>query len=121
MYTLIAKFINFIKKIFKIIQVLGIVYFVVGIFYWFTEVGRFAIAGQLELFYEPVINLTHQIIKILHIKFIPELSLLQPDVFIAVIIIMLINILYNFIFIPIGAIEQHFVEKSYDKNEHEYN
>ena len=120
MYNYFAKAVKYIVKILRVIQIAATVYFVIFPFYWGAQIFKGGLEYILEGMYTVPINATKSILEAINWTPSPDFELFHPLTFYSIIFLLIVLVLYNVIFIPLGSIEKFFVEKSYDKGENDY-
>ena len=120
MYLFLSKLVKLLIILLRFVEVVFLLYIFLYIFFWFCSVARLNIAFTLAPVFKIPYDITLDIIKSVGLVIDKRLELLQPEIFISVVLTFISLILYNFIFIPIGAIEKFFVERGYLKGEHDY-
>ena len=120
MYKHGAKFIQYLVKVLRVIQLGATVYFVIFPFYWGAQIFKGSLEYLLEGLYNVPINITKSILESMNWTPAPEFALFHPLTFYAILFTLIALILFNVIFIPLGGVEKFFVEKYYDKNNSEY-
>ena len=117
MYTFLANIWKLITHAFRVFQFLGVIYFLFYIIFWLCLVAQVpAIYNYSELFRIPQ-DITYAIFKFFGLRFSPDYTLLRLDVLTSVGLTFIALLIYNLIFIPLGAIERFFIEKSFNKGE----
>lgn len=117
MYSFFAKLWKLFVYIFRVFQVLGIVYFLLFVLVWFFAVAQSPVADTFWGLYKFPYDVTINIFKSFGYRFSSEYSLLRLDILASIFFTFIALLLYNFLFIPMGAIERFFIEKSYAKGE----
>lgn len=120
MYWKFSRFIKFLTFILRVIQILGFIYLLAYILYWFCAVARFTLSYYMSPFFELPQEITMNILYFFKVYINNDFSIFKPEIFISGIFTFLFLLLYNFIFIFIGNLERFFVEKSYEKGEKDY-
>ena len=120
MYRLLANFFKKINFVFKTLQVLFLIYFLLYIFYWFCEVGRFSLAYFFAPIYEIPYQFTKNIISHFGWNIGTHYPMLRTDILLSIFFVFIAMIIYNFIFFPIERIETFFVNKFYEKRETDF-
>ena len=120
MYWYIGNFIKLITYAFRVIQVLGIIYFIFFVIFWFCSVAQLNFAYAMAPVYSVPYEITINIIKNIGLNIDKDFRLFCPEIFLSMIFTFIVLIVYNFIFIPLGSIEKFFIGKSYDKGEKDY-
>ncbi len=117
MYTYLSKFMKYFTKGLRILQGIGVLYFILFFVYWIAKITHLSIAYSMEGLYSFPVNATESFLSAIHLTPSDDFSLLCPVIFIAIVFTFIFLVLFNFIFIPLGNIEKSFVEKSFDKGE----
>ena len=120
MYWYIGKFIKLITYAFRVFQVLGIIYFLVFVIFWFCSVAQLNFASTLAPAFSLPYEITTDILNKTGTHIDKDFRLFCPEIFLSMVLTFIVLIIYNFLFIPLGSIEKFFVEKSYDKGEKDY-
>ena len=116
----ISQVIHKIAYAFRVLQFLLMAYLAVGFVYWILALGRFLIAGFLEPFYTPVVNIMKSLAHMINWNIGEGFPMLHPDIFCALILVLIALIISNVLFVVFGEVEKKFVEQSYDKGEKDY-
>ena len=117
MYKFLANIMHNVVYVFRIIQILGLLYLLLFIIYWFLELIMSSYSGLLEFMYTPTVDLTEKLLSNFGVHLTSEYAILKPMIFFSIILTSFLLILYNFIFIPLDNILEFFVDKSYTKGE----
>lgn len=120
MYKFIALIFKNINYVFKLIQILGIFYVTFFAIYWICEIMELSFSGMLDFLYVIPIEITENLLNTFNINLSSDFSLIKPEIFFALVLTVITFLIYNLIFFPLGNIEEYFVNKSYEKNEHDF-
>lgn len=120
MYKFCAKAIKYVVKVLRVIQIALLVYLVIFFFYWGAQIMKGGLVYALEGWYDAPINATKSLLELVNWTPSPDFVLFYPLTFYSIIFLLVILLLYNVLFIPLGSIEKFFVSKSYDKGENDY-
>lgn len=117
MYKTLAGIMKHIIFIFRFFQILGLLYLLLFVIYWFLDIMMSSYSGLFDFLYSTPIELTEKLLDAIGIKLTSEFAVLKPLTFISIILTFIVIIIYNFIFIPLDNILEFFVDKSYEKGE----
>ena len=120
MYNFFALILKNINYAFKLIQILGFIYLIFFVIYWICEIMGLSFSGMLDFLYAIPIEMTENLFDNWGINLSSDFSLIKPTIFFSFILTFIAFLIYNLIFIPLGNVEEYFVNKSYEKNEHDF-
>ena len=117
MYTYLSKFMKYFTIGLRIIQGLSILYFLLFIIFWVSQITHLVFADMMEGLYSWPIDVTKSFLSAIHMMPSDNFEILFPVTFVAIVFVFIFLVLFNFIFIPVGNVEKIFIEKSIDKGE----
>lgn len=117
MYSILTKFMNFVTKILRVIQFLGLVYLIIFVICWGAQIMQFDLFYLFGDLYKYTIEFTHAILKVFGWTPSKYTMPFYPLTFYSIMLTFLILFLYNFAFILFARLEKFFIEKSYEKGE----
>lgn len=117
MYKFLIKIVKFIASIFRLIQVLGILYVVLHIIYWFMQLGHVKSVFKYTEYFVYFQSITDSIINNLPALKNPEFELFYINTIINIAIDIFVLVIYNFIFFITDFIEEKLLARGYEIGE----